>query len=121
MWRVGSSTRIGVSGRGSSGSVIVDLAVEQGGNCALSQVGEVVKAHDVTIVGQTNIPATVPLHSTDMYAKNVLNVLMDMVKDGAVTVDFEDEVVDKSLIIHKGEIRHERTKEAVGKLEGATA
>jgi NAD(P) transhydrogenase subunit alpha len=106
------------------GAVIVDLAVSQGGNCELSEPGVVVK-HGVTIVGHPNIPAMLSTDASALYARNVLALmqeLMDKDTKGAIKLDLEDEVVDKSLIIHKGEIRHERTKDAVGKLEtSATA
>jgi len=102
-----------------AGAVIVDLAVSQGGNCELSEPGEVVK-HGVTIIGETNVPATLSTDSSAVYSRNVLALLMDVVdkKDEAkIKLDLEDEVIDKSLIIKDGEIRHERTKEAVAGLE----
>jgi proton-translocating NAD(P)+ transhydrogenase subunit alpha len=101
------------------GSVIVDLAVSQGGNCELSEPGQVVK-HGVTILGETNVPATLSTDASAVYARNVLALLADVVdkKDEAkIKLDLEDEVIDKSLIIKDGEIRHERTKEAVAGLE----
>ena len=96
------------------GSVIVDLAVETGGNCTLSKAGEVVEAHDVTIVGKLNVPALVPENATDMYARNVLNLLGDMIKEGELVFDFEDEVLVGSLVTHQGEVVHERVREAHG-------
>lgn len=101
------------------GAVIVDLAVSQGGNCELSEPGQVVK-HGVTIIGETNVPATLSTDASAVYARNVLALLSDVVdkKDEAkIKLDLEDEVIDKSLIIKDGEIRHERTKEAVAGLE----
>lgn len=101
------------------GAVIVDLAVSQGGNCELSEPGQVEK-HGVTIIGETNVPATLATDASAVYARNVLALLMDVVdkKDEAkLKLDLEDEVIDKSLIIKDGEIRHERTKEAVAGLE----
>lgn len=75
------------------GSVIVDLAAETGGNCALTQPGEAVTAHGVTIVGPVNIPASMPTHASQMYSRNVSSVLQYLVKDGALTLNAEDEIV----------------------------
>ncbi|HKK70717.1 MAG TPA: Re/Si-specific NAD(P)(+) transhydrogenase subunit alpha [Candidatus Krumholzibacteria bacterium] len=96
------------------GSVIVDLAVETGGNCTLSQPGEVVTVHDVTIVGTLDVPATIPENATEMYAKNVLNLLGDMLEEGAPAFDFEDEVTAGATVTHGGEIVHPRVREAHG-------
>lgn len=107
-----------------AGSVIVDLAVSQGGNCELSEPGVVTK-HGVTIVGHPNVPAMLSTDASALYARNVLALIQDIIdkdNEAAIKLDLEDEVVAGSLIIHKGEIRHERTKDAVGKLEtSATA
>ncbi len=96
------------------GSVIVDLAVETGGNCTLSQPGEVVTVHDVTIVGTLDVPATIPENATEMYAKNVLNLLGDILEEGAPAFDFEDEVTAGATVTHGGEIVHPRVREAHG-------
>ena len=96
------------------GSVIVDLAVETGGNCTLSEKGEVVTKHGVTIIGKLNVPALVPENATDVYAKNVLNLLGDMTKEGQVVFDFADEVTAGSTVTHQGEIVHPRVREAHG-------
>jgi NAD(P) transhydrogenase subunit alpha len=97
------------------GSVIVDLAVATGGNCTLSEAGEVVVKHGVTIIGKLEVPALVPQNATDMYSKNVLNLVGDMVdKEKGFHFDFEDEVVTGSVVCHEGEIRHARVREAHG-------
>ncbi|MBL4843987.1 MAG: Re/Si-specific NAD(P)(+) transhydrogenase subunit alpha [Planctomycetes bacterium] len=104
------------------GAVIVDLAVSQGGNCELSEPGTVEK-HGVTIIGEPNVPATLSTDASAVYARNVLALLMDVVdkKDEAkIKLNLEDEVIDKSLIIQDGTIRHQRTKEAVEGLEEKT-
>jgi NAD(P) transhydrogenase subunit alpha len=75
------------------GSVIVDLASEAGGNCELTVPGETVVRHGVTIMGPTNLPAEVPVHASQMYARNVLTVLKYLVKDGALHLDPADEIV----------------------------
>ena len=107
------------------GSVIVDLAVQQGGNCELSEPGQTVTKHDVVIVGELNVPGLLPFDASAVYARNVLALVTDILDkekkgEGVVKLDFEDEVIDKSLIIHGGEIRHEPTKEAVAKLQPAS-
>ena len=96
------------------GSVIVDLAVETGGNCTLSKAGEVVVENEVTIVGKLNVPALVAENATDMYAKNVLNLLGDMVKEGEVVFDFDDEVTASATVTHRGTVIHPRVREAHG-------
>jgi NAD(P) transhydrogenase subunit alpha len=96
------------------GSVIVDLAVETGGNCTLSQPGEVVTVHDVTIVGTLDVPATIPENATEMYARNVLNLLGDMLREGQPVFDFEDEVTAGATVTHGGEIVHPRVRETHG-------
>ena len=86
------------------GSVIVDLAVETGGNCALSERGKIVQKHGVTIIGLNNVPALVPYHATEMYARNILNLLGDLLKKGELVLSQEDEVVRGALVCQSGEI-----------------
>ena len=95
------------------GSVIVDLAAETGGNCELTKAGETVIAHDVKIVGPTNLASTMPDHASQLYAKNVQSLVELMVgEDGALKLDFEDEVIKGACITRDGDIVHERAKEA---------
>ncbi|MEE2713391.1 MAG: Re/Si-specific NAD(P)(+) transhydrogenase subunit alpha [Planctomycetota bacterium] len=97
------------------GSVIVDLAVTQGGNCALAEEGRVTK-HGVTIIGEPNVPAMLATDSSNVYARNILALVMDVVdknEGGAIKLDLEDEVVDGALIIQDGEVRHGPTREAI--------
>jgi len=96
------------------GSVIVDLAAEQGGNCELTQPGEVVVEHGVTIVGPLNIASTVPYHASQMYAKNVSTLLLLMVKEGNLSLDMEDEVIRDTMVAHDGNVTNERVREAMG-------
>jgi len=86
------------------GSVIIDLAAEQGGNCELTKPDEITEIHNVRIFGPTNISAALPLHASQLYAKNLHNLLELVIKDGAITLDFEDEVVKGSTVTHKGEV-----------------
>jgi NAD(P) transhydrogenase subunit alpha len=92
------------------GSVVLDMAVEFGGNCELSENGKTVKKHGVTIIGEPNLPSLVPKHSSEMYAKNILALLAHIGKQGKVELKLEDEIVKGSLITNNGEIIHERIK-----------
>ena len=96
------------------GSVIVDLAAETGGNCELTQPGETVTRHEVTIVGPLNLPASMPDHASQLYAKNVQSLLELMVEDGELKLDFEDEVIAGACITRDGEIVHEGARQAAG-------
>jgi NAD(P) transhydrogenase subunit alpha len=95
----------------SPGSVIVDLAAERGGNCELTKADETVHIHGVTILGPTNLPATVPYHASQMYAKNITTFVQHLVKDGAVRFDLTDEIIKDTLVTHKGEIVNARIKD----------
>ena len=86
------------------GSVIVDLAAETGGNCELTEPGETVIRHGVTIVGERNLPATMPLHASQMYARNMLAVLDHLIADGELKLDFEDEITADAVITHDGRV-----------------
>lgn len=98
------------------GSVIVDLAVESGGNCELSEAGKTVVKHGVKIIGEANLPATMPYDASTLFAKNVLALLMLIAKGGTLKLDLEDEVVKGTLLTHAGEIIHPATKDALSKL-----
>jgi len=87
------------------GSVVVDLAGETGGNCELTKPGEVTVAHDVTIVSPLNLPAQMPEHASQLYARNVQALLELMVDDeGALALDFDDEIIAGACIVRDGEI-----------------
>jgi NAD(P) transhydrogenase subunit alpha len=96
------------------GSVIIDLAAERGGNCELTQPGEIVDHQGVQIVGPVNIPATVPFHASQMYAKNVTTFLLSMVKEGKLELNMDDEVVAESLVTRDGDVANARVREAMG-------
>ena len=91
-----------------TGAVVVDLAAERGGNVEPSRPDETVIAHGVTVLGPTNLPATVPYHASQMYAKNVVTLLLHLVKDGALQLDLEDEITRGTLVSHGGEVVHPR-------------
>jgi NAD(P) transhydrogenase subunit alpha len=90
------------------GSVIVDLAVEQGGNCPLSEMGKVVKKHGVAIVGHTNVPSRVAVDASALYARNLVNFLTPLVdkETKALKIDPADEIVKGSLLTHGGKVVH---------------
>jgi NAD(P) transhydrogenase subunit alpha len=92
------------------GSVIVDLAAEQGGNCALTQLGQDVHRHGVVILGPANLPSTVPYHASQMYARTQINYLLHLVKGGNVHIDLTDDLTRGPLVLHQGQIVHEVVK-----------
>lgn len=97
------------------GSVIVDLAAERGGNCELTKCGEVVTAFGVSILGPANLPATVPYHASQMYARNIVTFLKHLVnKEGQLTIDTTDEITRESLITHNGEVVNPRIQALLG-------
>ena len=87
-----------------AGSVIVDLAAETGGNCALSQPGETTSTYDVTIMAPVNVPSTVPFHASQMFGRNILELLKHLVKDGALTLDANDEITGAMMMTHDGKV-----------------
>jgi len=95
------------------GSVIVDLASETGGNVELTKAGEDVDVNGVTIIGTRNIPSTMPLATSQLYARNVANLLLHLVKDGSINLDFDDEITKGACVTHEGEIVNERAKQMV--------
>ena len=97
------------------GSVIVDLAAERGGNCELTKAGETVSHHGVTILGPTNLPATVPYHASQMYARNIVTFLKHLVnKEGNLNIDTTDEIIRESLITHNGEVVNPKIQALLG-------
>jgi len=103
-----------------TGSVIVDLAAETGGNCDLTVPGEIVVREGVTIIGQLNLPATMPVHASQMYARVIQNLLGLLVKDGQLDVNLGDDVIKGMCITRDGEIIHEMTRKIM-KLDDAEA
>jgi NAD(P) transhydrogenase subunit alpha len=97
------------------GSVIVDMAVEQGGNCAYSRMGETVVEHGITIIGATNLPSSVPVHASQMYARNLWNFLSLICPDNKVNLNRADEIIQATLVTHEKEIVNEAVKNAVMK------
>jgi H+-translocating NAD(P) transhydrogenase subunit alpha len=93
------------------GSVIVDLAAATGGNCALTRADENVVEGGVTIMGPTNLPATAPYHASQMYGRNIAAFVANMVKDGQLNVNMEDEIIRETLLTNGGGVIHERLRE----------
>ncbi len=105
------------------GSLIVDMAVERGGNCESTRPDEMVVQNGVTILGPTNMASTIPYHASQMFSKNVSNLLKLLVKDGELSVDMEDDIIAGTLETDGGEIIHPMAREVFGlpKLEAAAA
>lgn len=96
-----------------NGSVIVDISIDQGGNCEITPPGRKEVKHNVTIEGIKNIPGLIPTSSTWMFAHNVYNLVNYLVKDGQINLDLNDEITRSILVTHQGEIVHEGTREAM--------
>ena len=93
------------------GSVIVDLAAERGGNCELTRPDETIVEHGVTIIGTVNLASTVPYHASQMYAKNLTNFMLHIVKDGKLQLNLDDEITRSTLVTQGGEIVNPRVRE----------
>lgn len=100
------------------GSVIVDLAAERGGNCELTRADETIVEHGVTILGPSNLPATVPLHASQMYARNLVTFLKELTKEGALNIDMENEVLRETLLTRDGEVVQPRVRELLEERNG---
>src|SRR2546426_2640160 len=87
------------------GSVIVDLAVETGRDREAPEAGAAVRRHGVLILGPVNLPSTVPVHASQMYAKNVSSFLLHVTRDGKLVLDFDDEIIRETCVTHAGEVR----------------
>lgn len=99
----------------SRGSVIVDLAAERGGNVEVTKPGETIVENGVTVIGPINLPATVPNHSSQMYGRNIVTFLKNMMtKEGALNIDLNDEITRDSLVVRDGEIVNARVQELLG-------
>jgi NAD(P) transhydrogenase subunit alpha len=99
----------------SEGSVIIDLAAEQGGNCELTEAGKDVVRDGVTICGPLNLPAALPIDASQMYSKNVTNLVRSLYAEDDGSLDFEDEITQSACITHNGEIVNAMVKEAFQK------
>lgn len=103
----------------SPGSVIVDLAAENGGNCEITEPGKDVMRYNVRILGPLNLPSSMPIHASQMYSKNIFNLLALLIsKEAQLNLNFEDEIIAGTVITHDGNITHQAVKNAV---EAATS
>lgn len=103
------------------GSVVVDLSAESGGNCELALPGQEVRHHGVLVWGAANVPSDMPVHASQMYARNVANLLLLMTRDGWVEPDLSDEVLAACCVTHAGQVRHEPTRALLGRRAGEEA
>ncbi len=99
------------------GSVIVDLAADQGGNCEGSQPGQTIERHGVQILGPVNLPSTLAIHASQLYSKNISNLLKLMVKEGSIHLDFSDDIISSACVCHDREVRNQRVKDALAQLQ----
>ncbi len=98
-----------------TGSVIVDMAVESGGNCAVSEINKTVVKHGVTIIGESNLPALLPINASQLYATNITTLLYHLTDENGFKWEIEEEITKGSLITHNGELVHEFTKSILEK------
>ncbi|MGD8396693.1 MAG: Re/Si-specific NAD(P)(+) transhydrogenase subunit alpha [Candidatus Eiseniibacteriota bacterium] len=103
------------------GAVIVDMAVIQGGNCELSELDQVIEKDGVTIIGHSNLPALVPFHSSDVYAKNLLAIVQHLYKKAELQLDLEDEISAGAIVMHDGTVRMAAAAEALGSGSGSAS
>jgi NAD(P) transhydrogenase subunit alpha len=96
------------------GAVVVDMAAESGGNVAGTVAGQTVQVGSVSLVGPVNLPSQMPVHSSEMFAKNLFNFLSPFIKDGTLALDWSDEVIAGSCLTHGGEVKHEGVKKVLG-------
>ncbi|MFP4227200.1 MAG: Re/Si-specific NAD(P)(+) transhydrogenase subunit alpha [Salinivenus sp.] len=96
------------------GSVIVDLAAANGGNCAYTEANDTVRKHDVQILGPTNLPAEMPVHASQLYAKTISAMIEAFVADGAFTPDFDDDIFAGACLTHAGNVTNDRVRDLLG-------
>jgi len=101
------------------GSVVFDLAAEGGGNCELTQPGETIDVDGVSVVGPVNLPSSIPADASQMYARNITAFLKNLINDGQVAINTEDQIIRETLLTYKGEVVNARVREALGMPRGA--
>ena len=95
------------------GSVVIDLAAENGGNCEMTKKDKVVNHNGVTIDGSSNLPSEMQTHASQLYAKNVSTLISYMTNEGKIKLDLEDEIISGSMFAHQGKITHKQTQKAL--------
>jgi NAD(P) transhydrogenase subunit alpha len=103
------------------GSVVVDLAAEAGGNCEATRPGESITCSGVLVHGPLNLPSTIPVHASQMYARNISNFLMQLIREGALHLDLEDTLQRSTLITRHGEVLHEAAQKAISDQQSAVS
>lgn len=96
------------------GAIIVDMAAESGGNCELTQAGEHIIANDVNIHGPLNLPSRMPTHASELFSRNLYNFISPFIKDGVLTLDWDDEVIAQTALCHAGKTVHPNVKTIMG-------
>ncbi len=99
------------------GSVLVDLAAEQGGNCACTEPGKDVKRNGVTIIGPMNLASAMPVHASQMYAKNLAALLQLLIKDQALNLNFEDDIIRNTCVAHAGQVTNQRVQDGLAAVQ----
>jgi H+-translocating NAD(P) transhydrogenase subunit alpha len=102
----------------SCGSVIVDIAAERGGNCDLTRAGETVVHQGISILGPLNLPSMVPYHASQMFATNVAAFLKLLVREGALNINLQDEIIRETLVTHDNKVVHPRISELLSASQG---
>jgi NAD(P) transhydrogenase subunit alpha len=103
-----------------SGSVIVDIAAERGGNCEVTRPGESIVEQGVLVLGPLNVPSMVPYHASQMYSSNITSFIKLLFKNGSLNIDLEDEIIRETLVTHESKIVHSRVLEAMQSQLGAS-
>ena len=101
-------------GRMKPGAVVVDMAAETGGNVEGTVAGQKTWVGDALVIGPTHIASRMPVHASEMIAKNLFNFISPFIKDGALALDWEDEVLAGTCLTHAGEVRHAMVKQVLG-------
>lgn len=96
------------------GAVIVDLLADMGGNCELTKPGETINYHDITIIGPINIQSSMAIHASEMYARNLINLLNIMIKESVLHLNWNDEIIMNSVVTHNGLIKNEQVQKLLG-------
>ena len=98
------------------GSVVVDIAAERGGNCEVTVAGETVEINGVKVLGPVNLASSIPIHSSEMFSKNITTFLMPIIKTGSLSIDMKDEIIRETLVTQNGEVVNDRVRELLNSL-----
>jgi len=98
------------------GSVVVDIAAERGGNCEVTVAGETVEINGVKVLGPVNLASSIPIHSSEMFSKNITTFLMPIIRTGSLSIDMKDEIIRETLVTQNGEVVNDRVRELLNSL-----